>query len=99
MLHQISFFLVVMMSTFSLAAQSEFEQIEETLNHYLYGTSYNDLERIDSAFYKDATLYLTGPHSSVDVKRAFLMVGKAKYSKSALKRILPELKPKSSFPA
>ena len=60
MLHQISFFLVVMMSTFSLAAQSEFEQIEETLNHYLYGTSYNDLERIDSAFYKDATLYLTG---------------------------------------
>lgn len=41
-------------------AQSECVKIEETLNKYTEGSSYNKLELLESAFAENATLYLTG---------------------------------------
>ncbi|PKV51305.1 putative lumazine-binding protein [Aquimarina sp. MAR_2010_214] len=38
---------------------SEKEMIEKTLKKYITGSSYNDLEKLESAFATDATLYLT----------------------------------------
>ncbi|MEL6968906.1 MAG: nuclear transport factor 2 family protein [Bacteroidota bacterium] len=60
MINRIKLSLAIVLFSFTLSAQTEVEQIQTTLTHYLYGTSYNDVERIDSAFYQDATLYLTG---------------------------------------
>ena len=39
-------------------AQSEEAEIRKTLSSYINGTSYNNLDEIDAAFYKDANLYL-----------------------------------------
>lgn len=53
--------LVVMLFALQLAhAQSETSLIESTLKRYMDGSSYNKLELIQSAFTKDATLYLSG---------------------------------------
>lgn len=54
------FFLFIgfLVFSISLAAQSEKSQIETTLLHYINGTSYNQPERIEKAFYADANLYL-----------------------------------------
>ncbi|EZH75639.1 hypothetical protein ATO12_02295 [Aquimarina atlantica] len=38
---------------------SEKEMIEKTLNNYIQGSSYNELEKLESAFADDASLYLT----------------------------------------
>ncbi|WP_438423559.1 nuclear transport factor 2 family protein [Aquimarina macrocephali] len=38
---------------------SEKEMIEKTLKNYIQGSSYNDVEKLESAFTADATLYLT----------------------------------------
>ncbi|WP_082994736.1 MULTISPECIES: nuclear transport factor 2 family protein [Aquimarina] len=38
---------------------SEKEMIEKTLNNYIQGSSYNELEKLESAFAADASLYLT----------------------------------------
>ena len=45
--------------TFSLLSQSEEGKIRETLQSYLEGSSYNDPERIQSAFYEEADLFLS----------------------------------------
>ena len=46
--------------TFQLTnAQSECVKIEETLQKYMEGSSYNKLELLESAFTENATLYLT----------------------------------------
>ncbi len=53
--------LVVMLFALQLAhAQSETSLIESTLKKYMDGSSYNKLELIQSAFTKNATLYLSG---------------------------------------
>ena len=39
-------------------AQSEEVEIRKTLLNYINGTSYNNLNEIDAAFYEDANLYL-----------------------------------------
>jgi hypothetical protein len=41
-------------------AQSESSKIEKTLQKYMEGSSYNKLDMLESAFTKNATLYLTG---------------------------------------
>ncbi|MDT7832429.1 nuclear transport factor 2 family protein [Flavobacteriaceae bacterium S356] len=41
-------------------AQSENSLVEKTLQKYIEGSSYSKLELLESAFTKDATLYLTG---------------------------------------
>lgn len=41
-------------------AQSECAKVEETLQKYIEGSSYNKLEMLESAFAVNATLYLTG---------------------------------------
>ncbi len=41
------------------AAQSEVDQIQETLLKYLKGSSYNDTEMIQAAFYEEADMFLT----------------------------------------
>jgi hypothetical protein len=47
--------------TFQFAnAQSETVKVKETLQNYMNGSSYNKLDMLESAFTKDATLYLTG---------------------------------------
>ena len=45
--------------TFSLLSQSEEGNIRETLQSYLEGSSYNNPERIQSAFYEEADLFLS----------------------------------------
>lgn len=45
--------------TFSLFSQSEEGKIRETLQSYLEGSSYNNPERIQSAFYEEADLFLS----------------------------------------
>ncbi|MEM6866450.1 MAG: nuclear transport factor 2 family protein, partial [Bacteroidota bacterium] len=45
--------------TFSLLSQSEEGKIRETLQSYLEGSSYNNPERIQSAFYEEADLFLS----------------------------------------
>lgn len=46
--------------TFQLTnAQSECVKVEETLQKYMEGSSYNKLELLESAFTDNATLYLT----------------------------------------
>ncbi len=39
---------------------SDKEKIEVTLKNYIKGSSYNNLEKLESAFTENATLYLTG---------------------------------------
>ncbi len=41
-------------------AQSEHASVEKTLQHYIHGSSYNELEELENAFTKNATLFLTG---------------------------------------
>ena len=41
-------------------AQSEHASVEKTLQNYINGSSYNQLEMLESAFTENATLYLTG---------------------------------------
>lgn len=43
----------------SLCAQSEEEAIRQTLQNYIDGSSYNNQELIQSAFYEDADLFLS----------------------------------------
>ncbi|KQC30485.1 nuclear transport factor 2 family protein [Flagellimonas eckloniae] len=43
----------------SLSAQSEEEEIKQTLQNYIDGSSYNNQELIQSAFYKGADLFLS----------------------------------------
>ena len=53
--------LFVMLFAFQFSqAQSENQLIEKTLQNYIDGSSYNKLTLIESAFTKEATLYLTG---------------------------------------
>ena len=50
-------FLVLLSSLVS--AQSEMEEIEKTLMNYINGSSYNDVDRIQSAFFEEADLFLS----------------------------------------
>ncbi len=50
--------LLLFVSTLSFA-QTKQELIEKTLNNYMNGSSYNQIEQLKSAFAQDATLYLT----------------------------------------
>lgn len=43
----------------NVQSQSEKELVKKTLQNYIDGTSYNNLEQITSAFSENATLYLT----------------------------------------
>ena len=43
-----------------VSAQSESSNVEKALQNYMNGSSYNKLDMLESAFTKDATLYLTG---------------------------------------
>ncbi|NVK53347.1 MAG: nuclear transport factor 2 family protein [Flavobacteriaceae bacterium] len=53
--------LVAMLFAFHFAqAQSENLLVEKALQKYIEGSSYSRLELLESAFTKDATLYLTG---------------------------------------
>ncbi|WP_298516181.1 nuclear transport factor 2 family protein [uncultured Kordia sp.] len=45
-------------------AQSEHASVEKTLQNYIHGSSYNELEQLKSAFTENATLYLTGRDKS-----------------------------------
>lgn len=45
--------------TTSMSAQSEMEEIQKTLMNYINGSSYNDSEMIQSAFYEEAELFLS----------------------------------------
>lgn len=40
-------------------SQSEEDLIKQTLNYYLEGSSYNDMELIEKAFYEEAPLFLS----------------------------------------
>lgn len=50
-------FLVLFSSIVS--AQSELELIQQTLMNYINGSSYNDADKIQSAFYEEADLFLS----------------------------------------
>lgn len=51
--------LTFLLLTLSLSAQSEEEAIRQTLQNYIDGSSYNDQELIQSAFYENADLFLS----------------------------------------
>lgn len=42
------------------SAQSEHENVQEALNKYMEGSSYNKLELLESAYTENATLFLSG---------------------------------------
>lgn len=44
----------------NLPPSSDKELIEQTLNNYIEGSSFNKMNTLKSSFYKDATLYLAG---------------------------------------
>ncbi|RMA58019.1 nuclear transport factor 2 family protein [Ulvibacter antarcticus] len=52
--------LVLALSTlfFGYAQSDEELAIKATLNNYIHGSSYNEIEQLESAFTEDATLYL-----------------------------------------
>jgi len=50
--------LIVLCLSFSITAQTENEQIKVTINNYIEGTSYNQLDQIAEAFYPEAELFL-----------------------------------------
>ena len=52
-------FTLCFLSLSVLLAQTEEEQLRETLNRYLQGSSYSLPKLIGSAFYEDATLFLS----------------------------------------
>ncbi|WP_299253000.1 nuclear transport factor 2 family protein [uncultured Aquimarina sp.] len=56
-------FILVCIVQFS-NAQSETSLIEKTLKDYIDGSSYNKIPQLESAFTKDATLYLTTKEGS-----------------------------------
>ncbi|WP_103068244.1 nuclear transport factor 2 family protein [Aquimarina sediminis] len=43
----------------SVKSQSDYSEVENTLQNYINGSSYNKLDVLESAFTKNATLYLT----------------------------------------
>lgn len=47
-------------TTVLVSQESSFKAVEKTLQNYITGSSYNKLQQLESAFTKDATLYLTG---------------------------------------
>ncbi|PWL39723.1 hypothetical protein DKG77_02525 [Flagellimonas aquimarina] len=51
--------LAFLLITLSLFAQSEEEAIRQTLQNYIDGSSYNNQELIQSAFYENADLFLS----------------------------------------
>ena len=53
------FTLLFLVATFSIFGQSEEDSIRKTLQKYLDGSSHNDTEQIESAFYTDAPLFLS----------------------------------------
>ncbi len=62
--------IVLMSASFSgasLGAQTEKTQIIETLNDYIMGTSYADVNQISNAFYPDAELFLDGKDGAIRV--------------------------------
>lgn len=55
------FLLFITLCTIQLStAQTEHSLVEKTLQNYMEGSSYNKLDVLESAFTKNATLYLTG---------------------------------------
>lgn len=50
---------VAFITTFFATAQTEHVQVTQTLQNYIDGSSYNKLDVLESAFFEDATLYLT----------------------------------------
>jgi len=53
------FILVFSIPSLIFCQESNYKQIEKTLNYYMEGSSYNKLEMLESAFAENATLYLT----------------------------------------
>ena len=53
-------FLLAILVVQTIDAQSDTSLIGKTLQNYIDGSSYNRTELLESAFTKDATLYLTG---------------------------------------
>ncbi|MFK7812933.1 MAG: nuclear transport factor 2 family protein [Maribacter sp.] len=49
----------LLLITISIFSQTEEQQIEETLNRYIQGSSYNYPKLIESAFYDDAQMFLS----------------------------------------
>ena len=56
---KIILFFSILFATTTLFAQNEEEQITETLNRYIQGSSYNYPQLIESAFYEEAPLFLS----------------------------------------
>ncbi|WP_161634428.1 nuclear transport factor 2 family protein [Aquimarina pacifica] len=59
------FLLLILLNSYSLFSQSAYDQIQETLQNYLQGTSYNRPEQIKKGFHEDANLYLTNKEKSL----------------------------------
>ncbi|NKI31070.1 nuclear transport factor 2 family protein [Croceivirga thetidis] len=51
--------IILVSFTIVASAQSELEEIQKTLMNYINGSSYNDADLIQSAFYSEADLYLS----------------------------------------
>lgn len=60
---------------FAQSTQSELSQINETIMNYINGTSYNEINRIEKAFYPEANLYLDGKDDKMNVLPISTYVG------------------------
>lgn len=60
MIRNLILFFVCMNATMLLAQQSDYSQVEQTLNYYLDGGTNNDFEVLEKAFHKDATMKFIG---------------------------------------
>lgn len=58
-------FLLLTFISFNCFGQSEEDFIRKTLTNYLEGSAYNDPEKIVSAFYEDANLYLSKENQEI----------------------------------
>jgi hypothetical protein len=56
-LTKILLFIIALLSTSNLKAQTEIELIQETLMEYIEGTANGEPERVNKAFHKDLKLY------------------------------------------
>lgn len=74
------FTLLLLIGSTGLLAQTEEDAVRKTLQNYIDGTSYNNPEQIEDAFYKDAHLFL-----SKDGQEIFIMTAE-EYADSFKKR-------------
>ncbi len=59
--------LLLLNQAFALAQNAEYNSIKTTLSNYIQGTSFNNTQQIEQAFYPEANLYLEGKQAALRI--------------------------------